>query len=371
MSALFDPLPLRGLTLRNRIVVSPMCQYSSEDGFANEWHAVHLGSRAMGGAAVVFTEATAVTAEGRISPHDLGIWKDAQIDALRRIVRFIRRQGRVAGMQLAHAGRKGSTRRPWEPPPGAVDPGDGGWQPVGPTDRPFADGYPVPRPLPAAELPAIAAAFRDAAWRALEAGFEVAEIHAAHGYLLHQFLSPLTNTRTDEYGGTFDNRIRLCLDVVDAVRGVWPARLPMFLRLSTTDWVLGGWDIEQSIALARRLRERGVDLIDCSSGGAVPNAKIPLGPGYQVGFAERLRREAGVATGAVGLITTPQQANEIVAQGRADCVLLARELLRDPYWPLRAARELGYTMDWPAQYLRAAPPDSPARAGADVKLGED
>lgn len=361
MTALFDPLPLRSLTLRNRIIVSPMCQYSSEDGFANDWHEVHLVSRAVGGAALVFTEATAVTPDGRISPQDLGIWKDEHVERLARIVRLIHQQGRAAGMQLAHAGRKASTRRPWEPA-GAVPPSEGGWQVVGPTDEPFTNGYPVPRRLDASELPGIVAAFRSAAERARDAGFDVAEVHAAHGYLIHQFLSPLSNTRTDDYGGSFDNRIRLCLEVVDEVRDVWPERLPVFVRISSTDWTPGGWDIEDSIALAKRLRERGVDLIDCSSGGNVAIAKIPLGPGYQVPFAERVRREAKIPTGAVGLITSPQQANEIVAGERADCVLLARELLRDPYWPLRAARELGHTMDWPAQYLRAAPAGSFARA---------
>jgi 2,4-dienoyl-CoA reductase-like NADH-dependent reductase (Old Yellow Enzyme family) len=358
MPALFDPLVLRGVTLPNRIVVSPMCQYSSQDGFANDWHYVHLCSRAIGGAALVFTEAAAVTPEGRISPHDLGIWKDEHIAMLSRITAFIRGQHRRAGMQLAHAGRKGSTRRPWEGQ-GAVD--SGGWEPVSPTDEPFAAGFPVPHALDAAEIAQIVRAFAAAAQRVLHAGFEVAEVHAAHGYLIHEFLSPLTNTRDDEYGGSFDGRIRFCLEVVDAVRAVWPEHLPLFVRLSTTDWVEGGWDIEQSIALARRLRERGVDLIDCSSGGAVPGASIPVAPSYQVPFADRIKHEAGIATGAVGLITTPQQAAEIIAAERADCVLLARELLRDPYWPMRAARELNHQIDWPPQYLRASPPGAQPR----------
>jgi 2,4-dienoyl-CoA reductase-like NADH-dependent reductase (Old Yellow Enzyme family) len=358
MAALFEPLSFRGLTLPNRIIVSPMCEYSSDDGFANDWHVVHLGSRAVGGAALVLTEATAVTPEGRISPQDLGIWKDAHIERLARISAFIHGQKRLAGIQLAHAGRKGSTVRPWEGS-GAV--AENGWEPVGPTAEPFAPNYPVPRALDRSGIRDITVAFADAARRALTAGFDVVEIHAAHGYLLHEFLSPLSNTRTDDYGGSFDNRIRFCLEVVDAVRAVWPERLPVFMRISATDWTEGGWDVEQSIELARRVKARGVDLIDCSSGGNVAAAKIPVGPGYQVPFAERVRREADIATGAVGLITEPAQANAIVADGRADCVLLAREMLRDPYWPLHAAQQLGATIDWPAQYLRAAPPSSPAR----------
>jgi 2,4-dienoyl-CoA reductase-like NADH-dependent reductase (Old Yellow Enzyme family) len=360
MARLFDPLPLRGVTLANRIVVSPMCQYSSVDGFANDWHLVHLGTRAVGGASLVFTEATAVAPEGRISPQDLGIWDDRHVDGLRRIVDFIHAQRGVAGVQLAHAGRKASTVRPWDGA-GAIAPAAGGWQPVGPTGVPFAPNYPTPHALDTVGIAAIVAAFRAAAGRAREAGFDVAEIHAAHGYLVHEFLSPLSNTRSDEYGGSFDNRIRLCLDIVDAVRGVWPDRQPVFVRISATDWTEGGSDLEQSIALARRLREHGVDLVDCSSGGNVAHAAIPIAPGYQVPFAARIRREADIPTGAVGLITTPAQADAIVAAGDADCVLLARELLRDPYWPLRAARELGHHAPWPAQYLRAAPPDTPAR----------
>jgi 2,4-dienoyl-CoA reductase-like NADH-dependent reductase (Old Yellow Enzyme family) len=358
MPSLFDALTLRGVTFPNRILVSPMCQYSSHDGFANEWHVVHLGARAVGGAALVFTEAAAVTPDGRISPQDLGIWQDAHVAPLRRVTEFVHTQQRLAGMQLAHAGRKASTRRPWDGQ-GAVD--DDGWEPVAPTSEPFADNYPAPRALDRAGIADIAAAFAAAAARALAAGFDVIEVHAAHGYLIHEFLSPLSNARDDEYGGSFDNRIRFCLEVVEAVRRVWPERQPLFVRLSATDWVPGGWDIEQSIALAARLRDRGVDLIDCSSAGVVARATIPVAPGYQVPFAERIRRDAGIATGAVGLITSPQQANAIVAAGQADCVLLARELLRDPYWPLRAARELGHPIDWPPQYLRAAPPDSPRR----------
>jgi 2,4-dienoyl-CoA reductase-like NADH-dependent reductase (Old Yellow Enzyme family) len=360
MPHLFEPLTLRGLTLANRILVSPMCQYSSVDGFANDWHFVHLCSRAVGGAALVFTEAAAVTADGRISPDDLGIWHDVHIGPLERIVRFIQGQGSAAAMQLAHAGRKGSTHRPWTGH-GAVAPSDGGWQPVGPTADPFAENYPVPRALTTEEIPDVVGAFAAAARRALMAGFNVVEIHAAHGYLIHQFLSPLTNTRADRYGGSFDNRIRLGLEIAQAVRGVWPEARPVFMRISATDWADGGWDIEQSVELSRRLTGYGVDLVDCSSGGNVPNAPIPIAPGYQVPFAERIRREAKIATGAVGLVTTSSQADDIVRAGRADCVLLAREMLRDPYWPLRAARELGHVVPWPSQYVRAAPPGSPAR----------
>ena len=360
MPHLFDPLRLRTLTLANRILVSPMCQYSSVDGFSNEWHFVHLCSRAVGGAALVFTEATAVSPEGRISPQDLGIWDDGHIAGLARIVRFVHGQQCAAGIQLAHAGRKGSTSRPWEGSV-AVPREAGGWQPIGPTDAPFSASYPVPCAMGRHDITRIVAAFRAAAIRALTAGFDVVEIHAAHGYLIHEFLSPIINTRRDDYGGSFDNRARLCLEIVDAVRSVWPERQPLFLRISSTDWRAGGWDIEQTVELARRLTDHGVDLIDCSSGGAVPDVTIPIGPGYQVPFAERVRKEAGVPTAAVGLITEPSQADEIVSSGRADCVLLARELLRDPYFPLRAAEVLGHRVPWPAQYLRAAHRDTPAR----------
>jgi 2,4-dienoyl-CoA reductase-like NADH-dependent reductase (Old Yellow Enzyme family) len=364
MAHLFDPLPLRALTLSNRIIVSPMCEYSSVDGFSNDWHLVHLGSRAVGGAALVMTEAAAVTADGRISPQDLGIYDEGHVAGLARIVRFVHGQRAHAGIQLAHAGRKGSTLRPWDivrGKPAAVPREHGGWVPVGPTAEPFAEGYPVPCALTTSEIPAVVDAFRAAARRALDAGFDVAEIHAAHGYLIHEFLSPLVNTRTDEYGGSFDNRVRLCLDVVDAVRRVWPERQPLFVRISTTDWKEGGWDVDQSVELSRRLRERGVDLVDCSSGGAVPDVHIPVGPGYQVPFAEQIRRDAGIATGAVGLISEPAQADTIIRGGQADCVLLARELLRDPYWPLHAAQKLGIVVPWPPQYLRAAPHGTRAR----------
>lgn len=359
MAHLFEPLSLRSVTLAHRIVVSPMCQYSSVDGFSNEWHFVHLGTRAVGGAALVFTEATAVTAEGRISPQDLGIYDAGHVPGLARIVRFMHAQRTVAGIQLAHSGRKGSTARPWEDKV-AVPLSEGGWQPVGPTDEPFTAEYPVPRALTSADIAAVVASFGDAAGRALDAGFDVIELHAAHGYLIHEFLSPLVNNRTDEHGGSFDNRTRLCLETVNAIRRVWPERLPLAVRISATDWTDGGWDLDQSIELARRLREAGVDLIDCSSGGAVPHVRIPAAPGYQVPFADRIRRDVGIATGAVGLITAAAQADEIVRGGQADCVLLAREMLRDPYFPLRAARELGHQMPWPPQYLRAAPPGTPA-----------
>ena len=360
MSHLFDPLPLRSLTLQNRIVVSPMCQYSSVDGFSNDWHFVHLGTRAVGGAALVMTEAAAVTADGRISPNDLGIYDDRHVDGLARCVRFIQSQKTLAGMQIAHAGRKASTARPWEGG-GAVAREGGGWEPVGPGAEPFADNYPTPRAATAAEIAAIVDAFSAAARRALAAGFDIVELHAAHGYLIHEFLSPLVNTRTDAYGGSYDNRVRLCLEIVDAVRAAWPERLPMFVRISATDWKQGGWDLEQAVELARRLRARGVDLVDCSSAGAVHDQQIVLGPGYQVPFAERIRRDAGVMTGAVGLITTPEQADAIVGRGQADVVLLARELLRDPYWPLHAADALGHRTPWPPQYLRAAHRDTPSR----------
>lgn len=360
MPHLFEPLTLRGLTLRNRIAVSPMCQYSSSEGFANDWHFVHLASRAVGGAGLVFTEATAVVAEGRISPDDLGIWDDVQAGPFERIARFVKGEGAAFGMQLAHAGRKASAKRPWDGT-GAVPPEEGGWEPVGPTTTPFADNFAVPRAMTRDDIADVVDAFRRAAFRARRVGFDVVEVHAAHGYLIHEFLSPLSNTRTDEYGGSFENRIRLCLEVVRAVRGVWPEDLPLFVRISATDWTEGGWDIEQSVELARRLGALGVDLVDCSSGGNVSHAKVPIAPGYQVPFAERIKRDAAIATGAVGLITAPAEADAIVRGGQADLVLLAREMLRDPYWPLRAARELGQEMAWPAQYLRAAPTGSPAR----------
>jgi 2,4-dienoyl-CoA reductase-like NADH-dependent reductase (Old Yellow Enzyme family) len=355
---LFTPLTVRDVTFRNRIAVSPMCQYSSVDGLAGDWHLVHLGSRAAGGAGLVMTEATAVEARGRISPADAGIWKDQHIDPLERIARFLREQGAVAGIQLAHAGRKASTRRPWEGG-GSIPQPAGGWPTVAPSAIPFESGDPLPAELSQSEIHSIVDAFPTAARRALRAGFQVVEIHGAHGYLIHQFLSPLSNRRTDEYGGAFDNRIRFALEVVQAVRGAWPLNLPLFLRISAADWVDGGWTPDESVELARRVRPLGVDLIDCSSGGSAAHAQVPLAPLYQVPFAERIRREAGILTAAVGLITTPQQADEIIRSEKADLVLLAREFLRDPYFPLHAARALGAELDPPVQYLRAFPKPTP------------
>lgn len=353
MAHLFQPLRLREIELPHRILVSPMCQYSSENGFATDWHFVHLGSRAVGRAAAVLTEATAVTADGRISPEDLGIWHDSHVDPLRRIFSFISQQGSIPGMQLAHAGRKASTSAPWKGgKPLSVD--QGGWSPIfAPSALPFADGYQVPRELNKGEIQGIVQAFVAAARRADAAGAKVIELHAAHGYLLHSFLSPLSNQRKDEYGGSFENRIRLACEVVDAVRQVWPERYPLFLRISSTDWTEGGWTVEESVALARILKSHGVDLFDCSSGGNIASARIPLGAGYQVEFAERVRQEAGVLTGAVGMITEPAQADQIVRTSQADVVFLARQFLREPYWPLLAARVLGQEITWPPQYERA------------------
>ncbi len=358
---LFDELQIRDLRLRNRILVSPMCQYSSADGFANDWHLVHLGSRAVGGAAVVFTEASAVLPEGRISPQDLGIWKDDHIEMLARVTKFVREKGSIPGIQLAHAGRKGSTPRPWDPATGTIPESQGGWIPEAPSGLPFDAKHVTPTVLGESGIRGIVKAFAEAARRSLEAGFQVLEIHSAHGYLLHEFLSPISNQRTDSYGGSLDNRARIVREVVSSVRGVWPEGWPVFVRISATDWIEGGWDLKQSIELAKQLRPLGVDLIDCSSGGIAPGARIPVGPGYQVPFAESIRREAGILTGAVGLITSTTQAEQIVNEGRADVVILAREMLRQPYWPLQAARELGSPVSWPAQYLRAAPEGSRAR----------
>jgi len=367
MIHLFDPLAIRDITFANRVFVSPMCQYSSTDGYANDWHFVHLGSRAVGGAGLVFTEATAVLPEGRISPQDLGIWMDDHIEPLARIVRFVHGQGSVAGMQLAHAGRKASTYRPWSGH-GTIPESNGGWNNVvAPSALAFADQYPMPQALSIDGIKNIVSAFANAARRACEAGFDVIEIHAAHGYLIHEFLSPLSNHRTDVYGDSFENRTRILREIVAAVRGTWPERAPLFVRISASDWVDGGWDIQQSVELARRLKELGADLIDCSSGGNVPHAKIPVGPGYQTHFAEQIRREAGILTGTVGMITSPVQAEHIIATGQADAVIIARELLRDPYWPLRAARELAQPVSWAVQYLRAAPEGSQARVAVDLK----
>jgi 2,4-dienoyl-CoA reductase-like NADH-dependent reductase (Old Yellow Enzyme family) len=365
MTHLFDPLAIRDITIPNRVFVSPMCEYSSTDGFASDWHFVHLGSRAVGGAGLVLTEATAVAANGRISPQDLGIWKDDHMDPLARIVRFIHEQGAVAGMQLAHAGRKASTYRPWDGS-GTIPESAGGWKNVvAPSALPFAENYPMPQALSLDGIKEVTAAFATAARRAWEAGFRVVEIHAAHGYLIHEFLSPLSNQRSDSYGGSFGNRTRLLREIMAAVRAIWPEQAPLFVRISSTDWIEGGWDIQQSVELARELKKLGTDLIDCSSGGNAAQAKIPVGPGYQTQFAEQIRREAGILTGAVGMITSPVQAEHILSTGQADAVIIARELLRDPYFPLRAARELGQAMSWPIQYLRAAPVGSPARTAIE------
>jgi 2,4-dienoyl-CoA reductase-like NADH-dependent reductase (Old Yellow Enzyme family) len=367
MPHLFDPLTIRDLSLANRVVVSPMCEYSSTDGFVNDWHFVHLGSRAVGGAGLVLTEATAVLPEGRISPQDLGIWSDKHVEPLARVVRFIHEQGSVAGMQLAHAGRKASTYRPWEGN-SAVPESEGGWKKVvAPSALRFTDNYPMPQALTNDGIREIVAAFAAAARRACDAGFRVIEIHGAHGYLIHEFLSPLSNQRDDAYGGSFENRTRFLREIVAAVRSSWPKGAPLFVRISATDWVDGGWDIRQSVELARGLKELGVDLVDCSSGGTVPHAEIPVGPGYQTAFAEQIRRETGIMTGAVGMITSPVQAEHIIATGQADAVIMAREFLRDPYWPLRAARELGQPISWPVQYLRAASKGAQARVPINLK----
>ena len=350
---LFDPLKIREITLKNRIFVSPMCQYSCEDGFANDWHFVHLGCRAVGGAALVMTEATAVEASGRISPQDLGLWKDEHIAPLARITGFIKSQGAVPGIQLAHSGRKGSTFRPWEGE-GAVDESKGGWRTVfAPSAIPFSANYLVPEALSAERIAGITSYFVEAAKRALKAGYEVIEVHAAHGYLLDEFLSPAANKRTDKYGGSFENRIRMLMETVRGIRGVWPKQLPLFVRISATDWMgEQGWDEKDSVELARILKNEEVDLIDCSSGGMVPDVKIPVGPGYQVRFAERIRKETGILTSCVGMITSPAQADTILRTGQADAIVIARQFLRDPYWALHAAAELKEKISWPSQYHR-------------------
>jgi 2,4-dienoyl-CoA reductase-like NADH-dependent reductase (Old Yellow Enzyme family) len=354
MAHLFEPLTLRGVTLRNRIGVSPMCQYSSEDGMATDWHLVHLGSRAVGGAGLVSVEATAVEATGRISPQDMGIWSDRHIEPLARIARFVSSHGAVLSIQLAHAGRKASKSRPWEGDRSLTNE-EGGWDIVGPSPLAFAEGWRVPHELTVSEMAGIRESFRKAAIRAREAGFVWLEIHAAHGYLLHSFYSPLSNHRTDEYGGSLENRIRFLLETVRVVRAEWPERQPLAVRLSCTDWVEGGWTPNDSVELAKALKSEGVDLIDCSSGGGSPLAKIPVGASYQVPLSEAVRRGADVPTSAVGMITEAMQADDIIRNGRADLVLLARELLRDPYWPFRAAKTLHFRGDMPVppQYLRA------------------
>ena len=355
MSHLFDPLKLRGVTLRNRIGISPMCQYSAHDGMANDWHLVHLGARAIGGAGLIIVEATGVEARGRITPQCLGLWNDAQIEPLARVTHFLREHGATPGIQLAHAGRKASTAAPWKGGT-PISPDQGGWTDiVGPEAQAYNENMPTPRALSTDEVRSIAAAFGAAARRALAAGFDIVEIHAAHGYLLHSFLSPLSNQRTDEYGGSFENRCRMLLETTRAIRAEWPDARPLFVRISATDWIDGGWTIDDSIALTKLLKSEGVDLIDCSSGGNVPKAPVPVGPGYQVPLAERVRVGAGIATAAVGMITQAQHADEIVRNGRADVVLLGRESLRDPQWPLRAARALGHAdaAPGPLQYHRA------------------
>jgi 2,4-dienoyl-CoA reductase-like NADH-dependent reductase (Old Yellow Enzyme family) len=353
MAHLFDPLKLRDVEFANRIVVSPMCQYSCTDGFATDWHFVHLGSRAVGRAAAVIAEATAITPDSRISPQDLGIWSDAHIEPLRRVFSFIAEQGSVPGIQLAHAGRKASTNQPWNGGK-PISPAQGGWSPIfAPSALAFSDGYQVPQALSEAEIGSVIQAFVAAARRALAAGAKLIELHCAHGYLLHSFLSPLSNQRTDRYGGPFANRMRIVREVVEAVRKVWPEQYPLWVRISATDWTEGGWTPEESVELARILKPLGVDLMDCSSGGNVARAKIPVGPGYQVAFAEKLRREADIATGAVGMITDPAQADQIIRSGQADVVIIARQFLRDPYWPLLAAHALAHDIQWPQQYDRA------------------
>lgn len=351
MSKLFSPLTIKDITFRNRIAISPMCLYSAVNGFATDWHLVHLGSRAVGGAGLIIVEATAVSAEGRISPYDLGLYKEEHIEMLQRIASFIHQQGAVAGIQLAHAGRKAGCARSWEGGK-QLKKEEGGWSAIAPSAIPFNADDEQPEALSLEGINTVISGFRLAALRAFKAGFKVVEIHAAHGYLLHQFLSPLSNQRTDQYGGSFENRIRLLLEVVSAVKEVWPSSLPLFVRLSATDWVDGGWSVDETVKLAAILKQRGVDLVDTSSGGMVPNAKIPLAPGYQVPFAERVKREAGILTGAVGLITDAQQAEDILQREQADIILIARESLRNPYFPLNAAKQLGDDVDWPIQYLR-------------------
>jgi 2,4-dienoyl-CoA reductase-like NADH-dependent reductase (Old Yellow Enzyme family) len=355
MSHLFSPLSIKSLRLKNRIAVSPMCEYSSErDGFANDWHLVHLGSRAVGGAALVIQEATAVTAEGRISPNDLGIYLDEHIDKLRQVTAFVHAQGAISGIQLAHAGRKASHAAPWKGGK-QLSIGQGGWTSVAPSPIPFIPEELPPMALDQKGIQQLLSDFGSAAWRAEAAGYKIIEIHAAHGYLLHEFLSPLSNTREDNYGGSFENRIRLLLETIHVIQENWPADLPIFVRISATDWAEHGWDLDQSVKLSGLLKNAGVDLVDCSSGGLVPHAKIPISPGYQVPFSERIKNDAGILTAAVGLITTAQQAEEILIKNQADLILLAREFLRDPYFPLHAAQALGEDIQWPMQYERAKP----------------
>ncbi len=352
MSVLFSPLKIRDIEFKNRIAVSPMCQYSSENGMPTDWHFVHLGSRAVGGAALVIMEATAVSPEGRISPDDAGIWNDEQADAYKRITSFISAQKSVPGIQLAHAGRKASTYSPWKGK-GGVDVKDGGWQTIAPSAIPFASDYPLPKELDKEEIKKIINQFKSAAGISVNAGFQVIELHMAHGYLVHEFLSPISNHRKDEYGGSLENRCRLALEITKVVRDSIPNGTPLFVRISSTDWMKDGWDIDQSVQLSKWLKELGADLIDCSSGGNVNDAKIPAGPGYQVSFAQRIKKETGILTGALGFITSPEQAENIVRTEQSDLVIMAREMLRDPYWPLHAAKRLKSDIEWPKQYLRA------------------
>lgn len=347
---LLSPLTIRGITLRNRIVMSPMCQYVSEEGLASDWHLVHLGSRAVGGVALVVVEATAVSRDGRITPGDLGLWGEQHVEPLARIARFIHSQGAIAGIQLAHAGRKASCELPWNGGAILKTPAEGGWPVVGPSPAPFNEGDPVPISLDEAGIDEVVSAFEAAARRALAAGFQVIEIHAAHGYLLHEFLSPLSNHRTDDYGGSLENRMRLLLRVAKCLRQLLPQELPLFVRISATDWANEGWDIEQSVVLCQHLKDIGVDLIDVSSGALVPKARIPVSKGYQVPFARRIRDEAGIMTGAVGLITEPRHADEIITGGDANLVFIGRELLREPYWAFKAEHELGAEPSWPTPY---------------------
>jgi 2,4-dienoyl-CoA reductase-like NADH-dependent reductase (Old Yellow Enzyme family) len=352
MSKLFSPLKIRDIELKNRIAVSPMCQYSSEDGVQTDWHLVHLGSRAVGGAALVIAEATAVSPEGRISPDDAGIWEEKHVTANTRITSFIKSQNAVPGIQLAHAGRKASTYSPWKGS-GKVNENEGGWQTIAPSAIPFADNYPMPKEMSKDDIKMVIEQFRKAAERSVKAGFKVIEIHMAHGYLIHEFLSPKSNQRKDEYGGKLENRCRMSIEVARAIRGVIPEGMPLFVRISATDWVDDGWNIEQSVQLCKWLKETGVDLIDCSSGGNINKVSIPAGPGYQIPFSEKIKKEAGILTSGVGLITSPEQAEQIIKNGQADMVELARQMLRDPYWPLHAAKQLNVDVYWPNQYLRA------------------
>lgn len=353
MSKLFSPLKIRNIELKNRIVVSPMCQYSSIDGNPTDWHLVHLGSRAVGGAGLIFTEATAVSPEGRISPDDAGIWNDAQVNSYRRITSFIKSQKSIPGIQLAHAGRKASTFSPWKGN-GKVSIENGGWQTLAPSAIPFAENYPDPKGMSENDIKLVIDQFIQAAKRSIDAGFEIIELHMAHGYLVHEFLSPISNHRKDIYGGSLENRCRFSIEMTKAVRKIIPDSMPLFIRISSTDWIEGGWDIEQSIRLAKWLKDAGADLIDCSSGGNVLKAQIPTGQGYQIPFAQRIKEEANILTGGVGLITSAEQAEQIIGTAQADLVILAREMLRDPYWALHAAKKLNVDLaNWPNQYLRA------------------